>query len=315
LSVPDVSVVVPTRDRCQKLSLALRSALGQHHVDLEVVVVDDGSTDATERVVSDLRDARIRFVRLAEPGGVSNARNAGVAMARGRWIGFLDDDDVWAPTKLARQLDVMESSGRVWSYAGDVMVDVDLNILAGAPPPSPDEVMRSLERHNSVPAGASNVIVHRDALSTVGPFDPSLTNGEDWDMWIRLGRLGPPEGVCRPLVAISYHDGNASHDMAAMLQQLDVVAARYGIRVDRARHFRWAAWRALVEGHRGHAAARYARAAAAGDVSSLARATVALVAPTYAIRRARPPDAIPGRNAWIAEARTWLDALVKDGTA
>ena len=72
-------------------------------------------------------------------------------------------------------------------------------------------------------------------------------------MWIRLARAGPPDWVCSPLVAISYHRQNASRDMAAMIRQLDVVAERYGIRVDRARHFRWAAWHALLEGRRADA--------------------------------------------------------------
>ena len=309
MSAPEVSVIIPTRDRCRQLQRALRSALGQSGVELEVLIVDDGSTDATGQVVSGISDPRVRYLKRAVSEGVSTARNAGIAEARSRWIAFLDDDDVWAPTKLARQIDVMAAHGRTWSYAGDVMVDGELNILAGGPPPPPEEVVRLLERHNSVPAGASNIIVDAAALAAAGPFDPELTSHEDWDMWIRLARGGPPDWVCRPLVAISYHRHNASRDMAAMIRQLDVVAERYGMRVDRARHYRWAAWYALLEGRRSDAARNYLRAVAAGDVGSLARAAVAIVRPGYAIRRARSQDPVGGRDPWIVEARAWLDPL------
>lgn len=192
------------------------------------------------------------------------------------------------------------------------MVDGNLRILAGSPPPPPNEVVRLLERHDSVPAGASNVIVHADALSAVGPFDTGLTNSEDWDMWIRLGRGGPPDWVRSPMVAISYHGDNASADMAAMIRQLDIVASRYGIRVDRARHYRWAAWHSLMEGRRADATRYYGRAVIAGDIRSLARATVAIVRPNYAIGRAGSTDPVAENDPWIVEARTWLDPLVAD---
>jgi glycosyltransferase involved in cell wall biosynthesis len=308
LSEPDVSVVIPTRSRCRRLEIAVRSALAQRDVDLEILIVDDGSTDATEHMVTSISDPRIRFVKRAVSGGVSAARNTGIAEATGRWIAFLDDDDVWAPTKLTRQLEVMTSSGRMWSYTGEVMVDGELRIFAGGPPPPPDEVVRLLEHHNSVPAGASSVVVHADALSAAGPFDPELTSSEDWDMWIRLGRAEAPDWVCSPLVAVSYHRQNASGDMTAMLRQLDVVAERYGITVDRVRHYRWAAWQALLAHRRADAIRYYARAVLAGDLGSLGRVTVAILRPRYATVRTRPADPADERDPWIVEARAWLDA-------
>ena len=307
MTTPEVTVVIPTRDRCRRLELAVRSALAQTRVDLEVVIVDDGSVDATEQMASSIRDLRVRYLRRPVSEGVSAARNLGIAEARGRWIALLDDDDVWAPTKLARQIDAMVSSGRTWSYAGDVVVDGELNILSGGPPPSPDEVVRLLERHDSVPAGASNVVVGADALAAAGPFDPGLTSSEDWDMWIRLARAGPPDGVNGPLVAISSHRHNASREAASMIRQLEVVADRYGIPVDRARHHRWVAWYAILEGRRADAMRSYARAVAAGDVRSLARAAAAILAPGYVLRRVRPTA--DERDPWIVEARAWLDAL------
>jgi glycosyltransferase involved in cell wall biosynthesis len=303
VSDPEVSVIVPTRDRSQRLAVALRSALQQEGVGLEVIVVDDGSIDDTQELVARIDDPRISYVHRRDPGGVSVARNVGIERARGRWIAFLDDDDVWAPTKLSRQVAAMVAQGRTWSYAGEVLVDADLRVVAGSPPPPPEEVVRRIERHNSVPAGASNVVVGSDLLAQVGAFDASLTIGEDWDLWIRLARSGPPGWVRSPLVAISQHGTNASRDADAMLGQLDVIAQRYGIRVDRARHYRWAAWLALLEGRRGRAIRYYGRAVGAGDPRSLGRAFLAAVWPGAVTRRASSDDA----DAWIAEARAWLE--------
>ncbi|WP_410960042.1 hypothetical protein, partial [Salmonella sp. SAL4434] len=87
---------------------------------------------------------------------------------------FLDDDDVWAPDKLKGQLQAILETRRDWAYAGDVVIDSELRVLHGAPPPRPEELMESLQRHNAVPASASNVIASSELLSRVGPFDVCL---------------------------------------------------------------------------------------------------------------------------------------------
>jgi glycosyltransferase involved in cell wall biosynthesis len=303
---PLVSVVIPTRDRCRRLGVSLQSARTQRDVRLEVVVVDDGSQDDTAQVVANLGDPRVRLIRSVSPAGESGARNRGIAEAHGDWVAFLDDDDVWSPDKLQRQLAVLLETGRQWAYGGEVMVDAELHVLYGAPPPLPEEVVRALPRYNSVPAGASNVIVSASLLSHVGPFDPGLKRTADWDMWLRLARAGPPACVCEPLVGICIHPGNMSRDMRTMFRELDIIARRYGIPVDRARHYRWAAWGALADQHRWNAARLYGRAIAAGDVFSVGRAAVALVRPSGA--RIQSDQGSP----WIAQARAWIDELAHD---
>jgi glycosyltransferase involved in cell wall biosynthesis len=310
--MPEVSVVIPTRDRSRLLALTLHSALWQRSVDLEVVVVDDGSSDDTAQVVAGLADPRVRLVRHDRPQGGSAARNRGIAEARGEWVAFLDDDDLWAPDKLARQLQAARYSGRTWVYAGEVSMDQRLRILDGGPPAPPEQVMERLTRHNAVPAGASNVVVHIDALARAGAFDTGLCNNEDWDMWIRLARLGPPAWVRRPLVALRVHPGNASQNMDRMLQELDVIADRYRIPVDWAAHYRWAAWSCLRAGRRSAALRYYAHAVRVGDLKSVARAVVALVHPAVAEACiARPPHTGLAEHRWIAEAQAWLDQLLR----
>ena len=172
--MPSVSVVVPTRDRRDRLRLALISVLRQREVDIEVVVVDDASTDGTADMVSGLADRRLRVVRQTSPIGVSAARNRGITEASGRWVAFLDDDDLWGPQKLAPQLEAATRSSRTWVYTGDVNVDDDLRVLSAFAPPTPEQVMDRLHRYNPVPSGASNVLARADALAEAGPFDPGL---------------------------------------------------------------------------------------------------------------------------------------------
>ena len=121
---PTVTVVIPTRDRVRLLtSHALPSALSQEGVVLEVIVVDDGSSDGTEESVAAIQDERLSLVRHEQPRGVSAARNTGIAAARGEWLAFLDDDDLWSPLKVSRQLETAAAVGARWVYAASLVVD------------------------------------------------------------------------------------------------------------------------------------------------------------------------------------------------
>ena len=99
------------------------------------------------------------------------ARNRGVAEARGARLAFCDDDDVWAPDKLARQLQAAHQSGRDWVYGGAVRIDAGHRIISGKPPPDPEELAAGIARFNLMPGGCSNAIASRAALATVGRFD------------------------------------------------------------------------------------------------------------------------------------------------
>jgi len=300
-----VTVVIPTRDRAPLLALTLRSVLNQQAVDIDVVVVDDGDGRETTALIDALEDPRIHVVRNCEARGVSGARNCGLNMARGEWVAFCDDDDLWAPVKLDSQLSAAIHEGVAWVYAGDVTVNTDLRVLYGSPPAAPNDVMRDLLRHNSVPAGASNVVARADALARAGPFDTGLRTSEDWDLWLRLARTaGRPACVPRPFVALRAHGRTASRHPERILADVEVIARRYQLPVDRARHHRWAAWMALEDGRRSAAICHYIDAVAAGDWRSVGRAAVALVDPHVVPRRSMSPD-----NSWVREAQAWLDTL------
>jgi glycosyltransferase involved in cell wall biosynthesis len=308
-SIPEVSVVLPTHNRPRLLRLTLDSVLWQEGVDMEVVVVDDGSTDDLRPAVAGLADPRVRLIRHERARGVSAARNRGVAGARGDWIAFVDDDDLWAPDKLLAQLVAARQTGRRWAYTGAVNVTEDLRVLGGAPPASAVEVVRGMRRANLIPGGCSAVIVHRDLLPRE-PFDGSYRHFADWDLWIRLARLGQPAAVSRPLVGYRVHGTNASLDTAGMVAELDVIERRYGGPVDRARFYRHVARVSQRASRRGaavhyylHAAARdrdYRRHGLATDLTEIAQGMR---------RQARPRSGDPAQERWTDQARPWLERL------
>lgn len=103
-----VSIILPTYNRADSLPTAIRSVLNQTHKDFELIVVDDGSTDATETVLAAQRDPRIRILRHPVNRGVAAARNTGIAAATAEVLAFIDSDDVWDEEKLASQLEIFE---------------------------------------------------------------------------------------------------------------------------------------------------------------------------------------------------------------
>jgi glycosyltransferase involved in cell wall biosynthesis len=255
---PEVSVVVPTRDRGELLARTLRTILWQRDVELEVVVVDDGGRDpaTAAQVVAGVADDRVLLLRNPVPAGVSSTRNRGIAAARGSWVAFCDDDDLWAPDKLALQLEAARDTGRGWVYCGAVKIDLRQQVLGGLPPPTPDEAMGRLWQANPIPGGCSGVVVSNAVLREAGGFDPGLVNLADWDLWMRVAASGPAAFVRRPLVGYRIHPRNASADAALILAEARQVQGRYGCDIDYGALYHYLAWVHLRSG-RGRGSLRF----------------------------------------------------------
>jgi glycosyltransferase involved in cell wall biosynthesis len=309
--VTEISVVIPTRGRSGYLRFALRSVLWQRDVEMEVIVVDDASTDDTSEVVVRFGEPRIRLIRLEKSGGVSAARNRGAAEASGRWLAFLDDDDVWAPDKLASQRAAATTSGRTWAYTGWVTVDDKLRIISGGRPPPPEQVARLLFRRNAIPTGGSNVLIEREAFDRAGAFDPQLANGEDWDMWIRLARQGLPAWVPEPLMAYRIHPANASLDIGSVWSAVALIERQHRTKVDRGSIERWIAESCLRTGLRGEAIKYLALATTHGHGREVASDVLAVLGRRLDRYLGRPPRTLQPKSdpEWSARARTWLESL------
>lgn len=305
-----VSVVVPTRNRSNLLATTLHSVLWQRDVELEVIVVDEASTDNTADLVAAFVDPRVTLMRNSVPHGASAARNQGAARARGEWVAFVDDDDVWAPDKLIRQVAAAEESGRDWAYTGAVNVGRRLEIVSGGPAPSSDGVMEALPRYNPIPGGSSNVIIRRSMLAAVGGFDERLPPCEDWELSARLARAGPPASVDGLLVGYRLHAGNSSLDIARILGAVRLIEQLHGREVDWGRMHRWLAESHLRTGDRARAVGRFARAAMHGQARGVASDLAAIlrrrVARTFGWPRHQTSRSTDG---WVANAAVWLREL------
>ena len=206
-----VSVVIPTRNRRDLAARALTSVLGQTDVDLEALVVDDGSTDGTATLAEDLRDERVRHLRNETATGVALARNRGIAEASGDWVAFLDDDDLWAPEKLRSQLAACRAADADFAYTGLVVTDTDLDWRKPVAPPAPTSLAHSLLGVNVI-GPPSCVMASSSLLERVGGFDPDYSILADWDLWLRLAAAGRPAACEAPLTAYVTHPENMHLD-------------------------------------------------------------------------------------------------------
>lgn len=203
---PLVSVILPTFDRPDLLPRAVGSVLAQTHADLELIVIDDGSREDVEPVLAPFADHRIRLVRLPQNRGLSAARNAGLAAARGAHLAFQDDDDVWHPEKLARQLRVLSERPEV----GVVYCDMNRIHRDGrrqyhhSPPIERGRLVNPDTGYWQTYMLAMQPALIRRAVLGANRFDESLAFFEDLDLHLRLSRhhhyLHQPE----PLV--DYYD-------------------------------------------------------------------------------------------------------------
>jgi glycosyltransferase involved in cell wall biosynthesis len=262
--VPEASVVIPTRNRWQLLRThALASALAQEDVELEVIVVDDGSSDETREELEKIVDSRLRVIRHEMNRGVSAARNSGIAEARGEWLAFLDDDDLWSPRKMRAHIDAVDGAG--WGYASVIVVDGDSRPLYALPLPEPARLSESLATGNVVPGGPSNVIVRASLVRQIGGFDESLRHHtEDWDLWIRLALSTHAAACSEVLVATLQHPGrSALRGGWDVVREAERVLGKHGP-VTRSQLLGVAEWLAFAHhrgGHRFRAAGLFLRAA------------------------------------------------------
>jgi glycosyltransferase involved in cell wall biosynthesis len=309
---PEVSVVVPTHDRPDLLAATLSTILWQRDVDLEVIVVDDGSHDANvaTSVVNHYHDRRIRVVRHESSRGVSAARNRGIADSHGSWLAFCDDDDLWAPDKLVRQLAAARENARRWVYSGAVRIDLSQHIIGGTPPPNPDDFLAYLPRWNPMPGGCSGVLASASVVAQVGSFDARFRHFADWDLWIRLARAGPPAVVSDPLVAYRIHPGNKTLDTAGMLEDVALIEQAYGTKPDWGAIHHYLAWVYLRSGRRAAALRHFAQAALLhGSLVPVARSFAVLARRRLPSRLAGPGPDVAGSRLWREPAGEWLDCV------
>lgn len=223
---PLVSVVIPAYNHAAYLTETIRSALNQTFRDFEVVVVDDGSSDDTPDVAASFGE-EIRYIRQAN-SGMAGSRNTGIQAARGQFIGFLDDDDLWEPTYLAEVMSIMQSDHEIAAcYVGVQIIDGDGELLSQV---STKTVLSGTLYDVLIDGGffpPSTVTVRKTCLNEVGLFDRNLQGYADWDMWLRISRRFRIVGIPRVLVRYRVHHGGLSSNVEHMFEDNMRAAAKH----------------------------------------------------------------------------------------
>jgi glycosyltransferase involved in cell wall biosynthesis len=272
--MPNVSVIIPAYNAEGFITDTVRSALDQTYQDLEVIVVDDGSTDGTLAQLESF-GPRVRVHRQAN-SGVARARNTGVGLARGSWIAFLDADDVWLPHKIERQL--------AWATRADVPMSFTDRFNFGSIGDLPElqsivtpmrggDIFVPLMHGNFITL--TSVMIQRELFEEMGGFYTGLNGTEDWDLWLRVAEQHPIGFVSEPLVYYRLHEGGLSRNFTRMSRERTLVITR-ALLLERGRLLSWHVrrqiwadvwrtngWDAGRAGARLKALADYARAAMA----------------------------------------------------
>lgn len=258
-----VSVIIPARNALSYLPQALGSVYAQTFTDFEVTLVDDGSSDGTAEWVEVLNEPRLTFIRQPHQGSAA-ARNTGLKHADGDYIAFLDADDLWEPTKLAKQvayLDIHPEVGLVHSaisYIDEKGCPINRVLSATGN----GYVWAQMLESNLVRCG-STPMIRRSCFDVVGEFDTSLQVFQDWEMWIRIAKLYPLAVLDEPLAAYRQHPANISKSYGLMEAHFRKIIERafqdasadYRFLKNRAygRAYLHTAWRAFYAGNSGAA--------------------------------------------------------------
>ena len=219
VSTPHVSVIVPVYNGEQFLAEAIASVLEQAHVPLEIIVVDDGSTDGTARVAAGFGQT-VTYLHQANQGPAA-ARNRGLALAQGELLAFLDADDRWPPDKLARQVAALQASPD-W-----LLVVGHIQFLRLAADGAPGEERYEVEPERSAAMLVGCMVASRAAFDLIGGFDPALRMSEDTDWFVRAREHGVAIPVL-PETVLYYrrHGKGATRGLTAQDLPLPLVLKR-----------------------------------------------------------------------------------------
>ncbi|MEW6530059.1 MAG: glycosyltransferase [Thermodesulfobacteriota bacterium] len=211
---PLVSVTICCYNSEEYIAATLQSVLNQTFDNFEIVVVNDGSTDRTEQIVKSFSDARIQY-HLQENSGVGATRNRAVDLSRGKYVAFLDHDDLWEPTKLEKQIPLLETQpevGLVYSdcyYINPHGERFATYFAYQGVEPCRGDALLALVKYGCF-MQLPSVIVRKEALVEVGKFDPRYNIVEDYDTWMKIAARHAVDYVGEPLCSYRVHSANTS---------------------------------------------------------------------------------------------------------
>ncbi len=225
MAVPNISVVIPTRDRAGYILEALDSVFAQTYTDYEVIVIDDGSRDETQKLLGPLiQQGKIQY-QFQKSSGVSAARNRGVKAAQAPYIAFLDSDDLFLPTKLEKQLIIFDQNPKLGfvhcCFSKFDSSERDLGIRDTSR--FDGWIYPKMLLEWSILMAMPCMLMRKDAIIEAGGFDEEMSWAEDLDLWRRIARLYPIGVVSEPLVRVRVHNASTTSVRGGELRDLDII--------------------------------------------------------------------------------------------
>lgn len=211
-----VSVIIPTYNRAHTILRSVNSVLNQTYKDLELLVIDDGSTDNTKELLEQINDSRLRYIYLGANSGASNARNAGVSYASGEWIAFQDSDDEWKPEKLEIQMNLASKHpeySMIYSFYTGHFSNTTMSVPAEPLPPIMEGDMYYTLLYRNV-IGAPTTLIKKEAFLQSGGYDTTYKSLEDWEFVIRFSRNYLIGCIPECLMDAYLQDGGVSSQVA-----------------------------------------------------------------------------------------------------
>lgn len=234
--MPEISIIIPTYNRADLLNRTIQSVLNQTFKNFEVIVIDDGSTDNTRKIVRGFikKDERIKYIFQENSGGPAKPRSTGIKNSRGNYLAFLDSDDEWLPEKLEKQISVFKNSRDKklgFVDCGVLVVNKNTETINEyrLSPLCRGNIFKKILEKNFI-LTPSSILLKRGVIKKTGDFDENLKMSDDWDFWIRISKKYNFDFIDELLTKYYVHSTNitkiSSRD--ALMEELFYIVKKHG---------------------------------------------------------------------------------------
>ncbi|MEN6293489.1 MAG: glycosyltransferase family 2 protein [Methanobacterium sp.] len=226
---PTVSVIIATYNRAYLIGRAIKSILDQTFQDFELIIVDDGSSDNTKELITKYmqEDPRIKYIKNKRNLGLPKTRNEAIKVAQGKYIGLLDDDDEWLPNKLEKQVNKFQSTPKTVGlvYCGLIYISRNEKPSKTIIPKLKGNLFTDILKGNFF--GSSTPLIKKECFEKSGFFDGNFSNGEDWDMWIRISKNYEIDYVPEALTLYYVHGNQMSANFNDTIEGFEKILKKH----------------------------------------------------------------------------------------
>ncbi len=227
MNSPQVSIIIPVYNAEKYIRQTVQSALDQTFRDFEIIILNDGSKDGSPEILRQLQKEDDRIQVIDKPNtGVSDTRNIGISLARGKYLAFLDSDDIWKPRNLERKVSTLETNGKRWVFSDYDLIDEKGNLLVKPERKlSEDDILNRLllwDKGDVVPGPCSNIIAEKKIFEEGVQFDVALSSPADRDMSIQLAARSVPAVLQESLWQYRIHPQSMSNQNLKVASEVKV---------------------------------------------------------------------------------------------